>query len=167
MDLHIIALVFLVVQMANAKLPFSSGVTILTAAAVLTSAYIFIFYYYKGHTQRREEYVHVVRELGNSKNPVLSENPWIPILNNERPYMLDPFMFRLISQKNPSIARDLWIKLHEHFFSAVILQTDPETVEGKQAFDDVHFGEGFVSNLLQYYTLAGRYGDFLVYRPKT
>ena len=115
---------------------------------------------------KRQDVVRTLEQVSDAGGPLLSENPWYPILKRERPYMLDPFMFRLISRRNPSVAHDLSEKLQEHFFRAVILQSDPQTEAGKYELDEVHFGRGFTEKLLENYELVARQGMLLLYHPK-
>jgi len=167
LDLHVIALIFFAVQLARLRLDPSLGAVTLAMVAVMGSAYLlFRVRSSASMTPLRGDIVRTLERISNSGGPLLSENPWYPILKHERPYMLDPFMFRLISRRNPSLAHDLSEKLQEHFFRAVILQNDPQTVAGKYELDDVHFGRGFTDELLGNYELEGRQGILLLYRPK-
>jgi hypothetical protein len=167
LDLHVIALVFFSMQLARLRLDPSLGAVTLAMVAVMGSAYIlFKVRSTASPIPLREDVVRTLGQVGNSGGPLLSENPWYPILKHERPYMLDPFMFRLISRRNPSIAHDLSEKLEGHFFRAVILQNDPQTEAGKYELDEVHFGRGFAEKLLENYELGGQHGILLLYRPK-
>ncbi len=167
LDLHVIGLVFFAVQLARLRIDPSLGAVTLAMIAVMGSANIlFRLRSNPSGIPMREDVVRTLEQVGNSGGPILSENPWYPILKDERPYMLDPFMFRIISRKNPSIAQDLSEKLEEHFFRAVILQNDPQTEAGKHELNEVHFGHGFAEKLLENYELGSRQGLLLLYRPK-
>ncbi len=167
LDLHVIALVFFAVQLARLRFDPSLGTVTLAMLAVMGSVYVL----FKLRSTAiaiplRADVVRTLEQVGDSGGPLLSENPWYPILKHERPYMLDPFMFRLISRKDPSIADNLSEKLEGHFFRAVILHDDPQTEVGKYELDEVHFGRGFAEKFLENYELADRQGLLLLYRPK-
>jgi hypothetical protein len=167
LDLHVIALIFFAVQLARLRIDPSLGAVTLAMIAVMGSANIlFRLRSNPSGIPMREDVVRTLEQVGNSGGPVLSENPWYPILKHERPYMLDPFMLRIISRKNPAIAQDLSKKLEEHFFRAVILQNDPQTEAGKYQLNEVHFGQGFAEKLLESYKLGSRQGMLLLYHPK-
>ncbi len=167
LDLHVIALVFFAVQLARLRFDLSLGVITLAMVAVMGSANLLIkVRSTAGAIPLREDIVRTLEQVSNSGGPLLSENPWYPILKHERPYMLDPFMFRIISRKNPSVAHDLSEKLEEHFFRAIILQNDPQTEAGKYQLNEVHFGQGFAEKLLENYELGSRQGLLLHYRPR-
>jgi len=166
LDLHVIALVFFAVQLARLRLDVSLGVITLAMVAMMGSANILFRMRSTASGIPRQDVVRTLEQVSNSGGPILSENPWYPILKDERPYMLDPFMFRLISRKNPANAHDLSEKLEQHFFRAVILQNDPQTEAGKYELDEVHFGRGFAEKLLESYELWSRQGMLLLYRPR-
>jgi hypothetical protein len=96
--------------------------------------------------------------------PLLSENPILPILEGERPFMLDSFMFRTIRMRHPEIAERFWIDLSEKHFRAVILNSPPTEKSYETNAGD--FGPGFIERLQQSYTLSGVHGEYFVYLPK-
>ena len=108
----------------------------------------------------------IVSEVTSSGQPVLSESPLLPILAGTRPYMLDPFMFRLISRQLPGAAEQMRRQLREGYFGAVILETDPLTQEGRRRLSYVHFGKHFLDGLLQNYQESERHGRYIIFRPK-
>ncbi|MGD0542235.1 MAG: hypothetical protein ABSB33_12030 [Tepidisphaeraceae bacterium] len=97
--------------------------------------------------------------------PLLSENPILPILEGERPYMLDSFMFRTIRMRQAQIAERFWTELSERHFRAVILNSPPSEKSYETNAGD--FGPGFIKRLEQSYTLSGIHGDYYVYLPKS
>ena len=97
--------------------------------------------------------------------PLLSENPIFPILEGERPYMLDSFCFRTIRMKRPQIAERFWTDLSERRFRAVILNSPPSEKSYETNAGD--FGPGFIKKLEQSYALSGVHGEYYVYLPKS
>jgi hypothetical protein len=97
--------------------------------------------------------------------PIFSEDPLLPILRGQRPYMLDPFMLRVLRFKDPTLTQRLWGELAEEHFKAVILHNaadDPIYTDPA----DGNFGPGFVEQMQKTYVLAGVHGKFHVYLPK-
>jgi hypothetical protein len=98
--------------------------------------------------------------------PILSEDPLLPILRNQRPYMLDPFMFRVLRFKDSSLTDRMWDELAHHKFRAVILHEAP-TSDLYTDPADGNLGPGFVEQMEKYYYLAGHHGKFHVFLPRT
>jgi hypothetical protein len=95
--------------------------------------------------------------------PLLSENPMLPIIEGERPYMIDSFMFRTVRMRHPEIAERFWNDLSERRFRAVILDGAPtQTSRNGNAGD---FGPGFIEKLQRSYVLEGQHGEYWVYLP--
>jgi hypothetical protein len=98
--------------------------------------------------------------------PVLTEQPLIAIEAGQRPYVLDPFMFRVFAARDPRIAQPLWDKLDAKAFGAVVLEYDPRTGEGTYVYDSVHFGPPFRQHLTANYEFVKQVGDLFVWKPK-
>jgi hypothetical protein len=96
--------------------------------------------------------------------PLLSENPLLPILEGDRPYMLDSFMFRTARMQRPRIADKFWKDLSERRFRAVILNSPPSEKSYRTNGGD--FGPGFIEALGKNYALDGVHGEYFVYLPK-
>jgi hypothetical protein len=96
--------------------------------------------------------------------PLLSESPILPIIQGERPYMLDSFMFRAVWTRDPKIADRFWNDLSHRHFRAVILSGPPwDPTRAGNAGD---FGPGFIDSLQRSYELVGIHGEYWVYLPK-
>ena len=48
-----------------------------------------------------------IHQLRLAKGPVLCENPVLPVLAGQHAYMLDPYMFAILGEKDPAFAADL------------------------------------------------------------
>ncbi len=98
-----------------------------------------------------------------STGPILSENPLLPILTGQRPFMLDPFMFRVFTQSNPPLARQLWNDLSHQRFRAVILYPvggpDEWTHPGS-------FGYEALPHIQASYKLVAQEGQYYVFLPR-
>jgi hypothetical protein len=108
----------------------------------------------------------VLHVIGGTDQTILSENPLVPIVAGQQPYLIDPFSFRLMLEKRPSLGEPMWYVLHEHRFAAVVLTHDPNSDEGRNFYAGTHFGEGFMERLLQDYELAGTPGGQYLYLPR-
>lgn len=110
----------------------------------------------------------VLADADTSKvqGPILSEDPLLPILRGERPYLIDSFMFRAVRHQDPSIANQLWDDLANHHFRAVILHAAP-TNDIYNDPNDGDFGPGFIDRLEQSYVLFSVRGHFYVFLPRS
>jgi hypothetical protein len=98
-----------------------------------------------------------------ARGPILSQDPLLPLLAGERPYMLDPFIFRAIRTRKPEIANQFWKDLDGRYFKAVILRAPP----GDPTFssNEGDFGPGFIDRLEREYALTSVRGNFHVFLP--
>ncbi|MGH9763064.1 MAG: hypothetical protein ACREDR_33545, partial [Blastocatellia bacterium] len=162
MDMNIIAIVFLVIEASRNEKRSTLLAGALAALTLCATAHIF----FRVHSGT--EYFSLTRpappsvkdewskaqRLIHGQGPLLSENPWFPILSGETPYALDSFSFRLASQRDPALAADLSAKLASHYFRAIVLIHDPENPNGHEFMDHWDFGPGFADHLLRYYSRA-------------
>jgi hypothetical protein len=114
----------------------------------------------------RHDTAEVLRRLPADSRPVLSENPLIVVDSDRAPYLLDPFMFRILAMKHPELTGDLWEKMKQQGFAAIVLERDPATAEGKTWYTDTHFGGEFLSDLNAHYALSFATAKSYVYTPK-
>ncbi len=95
----------------------------------------------------RTDTAEVLRRLPADDRPVLAENPLVVIDSNKPPYLLDPFMFRVLAMKHPELTRFLWEKMEQQGFAAIVLERDPASSEGKSWYTNTHFGGEFLREL--------------------
>jgi hypothetical protein len=117
------------------------------------------------YESRRDQISRALAIAGKSPSsgPILSENPLLPILTGQRPYMLDGFMFRVFTQSNSPLARQLWNDLSHQRFRAVILcpvggpdeWTHPGSF-GYEALPHIHASYKLVAQEGQYYVFLPR-----------
>jgi hypothetical protein len=98
--------------------------------------------------------------------PILAENPAVLLTSGQTPYLLDPFMFRILARSQPALAKDFWEKMSHRGFSAIVLQRDPSSTEGKSWYTDTHFGGDFLRDLDANYAFSFSVGQMYVYTPK-
>lgn len=115
----------------------------------------------KLHTRNLSEFVN---QLGQeTQGPILAENPLIPILAGQRPYVVDPWRCRIIREHYPTMAEPLLAKLRSREFGAVVLESDPRTEFGREFLKKYHFGEGFVEELEKNYGFYEKVGRQIIY----
>jgi len=98
--------------------------------------------------------------------PILAENPAVLLTSGQSPYLLDPFMFRILARSQPALAKDFWEKMTHRGFSAIVLLRDPGSAEGKTWYTDTHFGGEFLQDLDKNYAYSFSVGQMYVYTPK-
>ncbi len=103
-------------------------------------------------------------DRAQNSGPLLAENPILPIIDGQRPYMLDSFMFRTLWRRNPQIAERFWNDISSHYFRAVILAAPP--TDPTRFTDEGNFGPGFMQLLERNYILTSVHGENWVYLPK-
>jgi hypothetical protein len=102
----------------------------------------------------------------SDERPILAENPLVVLKTGKTPYLLDPFMFRILASTHPALATDFWEKMTHRGFSAIILQKDPGSAEGKIWYTETHFGGEFLQDLDANYALSYTVGQMYVFTPK-
>lgn len=114
----------------------------------------------------RKDAGQVLQRLNSGDRPILAENPLVVIKSGKSPYILDPFMFRILAMKQPALANDLWDKMKHRTFAAIVLERDPATAEGKEWYTSTHFGGEFLKDLDENYSYGFTAGNIIVYQPK-
>ncbi len=141
--------------------------------AALATAALFAYFpawnsYTRGEDQlnRRQEFAIAVHIIESDPRPVLSENPLVPILAGRSPFVLDPFMFRVLRSKVPHFEDRLWAMLDRKQFGTVILLVNPGTDFGKNWYDREHFGPGFAEQVLKNYQLVYQAREEYIFKPR-
>jgi hypothetical protein len=171
-DVQVASIVMLATWLARAERQNASFGVAGLAAATLIASMLAYFSLTQDRMPRRFLFNRALELIGNAQGPILAEHPLLPILAGQHPYLLDPFLFRILSEHDPSFAEPLWKKLEEKQFSAIVLQDDPRTVRGQRWYNFFHLGPEFIRRLNENYelvaALGGQYiygGDF-VYLPR-
>ncbi len=96
--------------------------------------------------------------------PMLSEQPWIPVVAGERPFLMDAFNLAHLRVTSPVAHRDLLDRLDQCRFRAVLLigRTKP----GDWWYENARFGVGFSDHLLDHYVFSGVVGAHAIYLPR-
>jgi hypothetical protein len=104
-------------------------------------------------------------QVEDPSRPILAENPILSVARGEQPYVLDPYMFRIVRDVNPRFGDPLWDKLRGQAFAAVILDRDPHTDRGREWYR-AFFGEGFVEEMERHYVETARVRQRVIYVPR-
>ncbi len=177
LDLHVIGVVLLIDRMFKGTLSpltermFTASGYIAALAVLVVSALAWYAFPVPLNDDRRNAYALAKDPSG----PVFSEDPWVPILGKEHPFLLDPFNLRIACQRDEAVKADLWKKIEDHYFSGVVITPieDPKTKAfqldgrwiGKTYYGEIHFPPGFIEHLYQHYKPAGRFHSYLVLKP--
>ncbi len=121
------------------------------------------------------QHARVIRAASGGSGPLLADNPWVPILAGERPFMLDNFPLRLVCEQRPEVQEDLFSKIEGHHFRAVVLNVplhlreevkDTNTVwRGKQWYGELFYPPGFHERLLDAYEPKAFIAEYIVLLP--
>lgn len=119
-----------------------------------------------GRSSFRAEIQKVLENLPRDDRPTLAENPFVVLKSGKTPYVLDPFSFRVATNKRPALGRDLWEKITHKGFSAIILQGDPRSARAKEWYGEGNFGGEFLDDVETNYSFNYKVGGLYVYTPK-
>jgi hypothetical protein len=107
----------------------------------------------------------VLKIVGDPHKVFLAENPLIPVLANQHPFLIDPFVYTIVARRWGSYANPLMDKLRSQEFSAVILQMDPTVEPGKTFYREYHFGTETMEAISASYTLKQAGNGVFIYLP--
>jgi len=94
--------------------------------------------------------------------PILSEDPLVPIVAGESPYLMDAFMFRLFALRNEALERPLIDTLQRHGFRAVVLLSEPQD----EWYTRFHFGRHAADAIAASYAPASQVGPYRIFVPR-
>jgi hypothetical protein len=138
----------------------SRGACLMALTAVFSIANAAREYHRQDAQPLRAQLREVLDMAPKSGKPLLSENDLLPILNGERPCMLDAAAFRVLALKDKALEDQLRDDLETRRFRAVILMKDPRG--DADWYRDHVFGPGFLEKLTECYKfLAAKHGYFI------
>jgi hypothetical protein len=169
LDVQVASVILLAAWVASAPSPAQKqlGVyglallTVIAAIPLLRHIRTWNAWYHPHQFQR------VIEVIGPANGPTLSENPVIPTLAGQYPYVLDPWMVQLLQKRSAGFAEPLLERLRSRSFSAVVLSADPANENVRRWYDSVSFGPGFAPALLQNYKLATVIDKDWIYLPSS
>ncbi len=143
----------------------AAGMTVFAMALGAATSAAYVSHRYLDGTDNRALRAEAMASIAPVAGPVLSENPLFPLMAGQRPYVLDPFMLRVIAARHPHFADELRRQLAERKFAAVVLEHDPRS-DPQRWFERTHFGPWFVPLLEANYEPVAPPGYIVVYKPK-
>ncbi|HMD97580.1 MAG TPA: hypothetical protein VKM93_09665 [Terriglobia bacterium] len=170
LDVQVAAVILFTVWVAEepAPLPKELGVCALALATLLAAVPLRFRLKVDDRMLPAHRFERVIALIGDTHKPILAENPALPVLAGQRPYVIDPWMLRLLQTRQPSFGEPLLEGLHSQAFSAVVLfMKDPRSEEGRVWYERAHFGPGFLQALNQSYRLESVVDGQFVYLPGT
>lgn len=164
-DLHIIALVFVVVQVARGRVPTQAGVLVLAGVGLFAVYYLAAAKGDKGLTPERA--ATLVEAMGpKERGPFVCKPPMLHVYAGEAPYILDPWMFRMLARHDAKFCDKLNEDLRKKHFRAVVSSDLDE--EGAEEGAAYQFGPGFAKALAENYEETAKLDRerYVIYRPK-
>jgi hypothetical protein len=160
-DLQVAAVILFTVVMAERAPDF--GIAACSVAALIAFVSFISVYREVDSVPKREQYQEIVQTIGSTNRPILADNPLIPIIAGQQPYVTDAFMLQAMAEKQSLFREPLWRMLDDRQFVAVVLQDNPDTDDGRNIYTHFHFGGEFLQHLNQNYQPAGTPGDHYLY----
>jgi len=117
-----------------------------------------------GMLGERGELERTVAAIPAGPQPILSEQPWVPLLAGERAFVLDAYALNLTRHTSAALEHDLLSRLDHCAFRAVVLLGRPE-VKNDFWYDRAQFGAGFREHLARAYLFVGIAGAHAIYLP--
>ena len=154
LDVQVASVVLLVSVMSSAMRQKQLGVYVLALLMLVAAIPLVLRLKSWSAWYHPHEFQRVIEVIGPTDKPILAENPAIPALAGQYPYVLDPWMVQLLRRRSANFEAPLLERLRNQAFAAVVLSGDPSQKEARRWYDTVSFGPGFVSTLTQNYRLA-------------
>jgi hypothetical protein len=170
LDVQVAAVILFTVWFADqpGSLPKELGVCALALAILLGAVPLLHKLKFEDRMAPAHRFERAIALIGNTHKPILAENPALPVLAGQRPYVIDSWMLRLLQEHIPRFGEPLLEGLRHQSFGAVVLSMrDPRSEEGQEWYERVDFGAGFLQTLNQSYRLASVVNEQFVYLPGT
>jgi len=169
LDVQVASVILLAVGVAKAASPLQKQLGVCVLALLIVVAAIPRLQRLEGWTRtyHPHQFRRIIEIIGPTDQPILAENPVVPVLAGQYPYVLDPWMMQLLGTHASGFAEPLLERLRNQAFSAVVLAGgNPEQQGGLWWYDNMCFGPGFIPALLENYRFAQVLDDDRVYLPK-
>jgi hypothetical protein len=162
-EMHVAAILCLAVVLQRR----AQGATAIAGlVAVFTIAATFFCVREIGRIQdqsRKQHVVAVLSMVGDQKSgPLFSEDPMLPLVGEERPYILDCFMFDKLNRRQPEFGQQLWDAFAAQKFRAVVLCPLGGVPEQLQPGS---FWTQSTNHLRGHYDLVSHEGRYFVFLP--
>ncbi len=142
------------------------GLPVLAMTTLVAWLGVLVQHGYDDAVPVRSQLQAIVEKIGPTDKPILADNPLVPIVAGQRPYVLDAFMFRVLQEQVPHFGDPMWQALKARRFGAVVLVDNPDSDEGKDTYSNYHFGDDFMELMRQNYVPAGSVGTQYLFLPR-
>lgn len=133
------------------------GAQALGAAMITTSMLWQVWHQYDGKSMQA-----AFASVANVSGPILSEQPIIPLLRDERPYCMDWFSYETFTTRDPQLAARLHRDVASQRFGAIVFHKKI-TSDGKI---DIDRSMPVVPIVLKHYREAGEFEGYTVFVRK-
>ncbi len=108
-DLHVAAALLLAYSASRNSAIAEIGTGILAVGLLVGCAQILMNVYYDfGKPSLRADMQKVLESIPSDGRPILAENSFMTLQSGRAPYLLDPYMFRVATNKYPAMGAELW-----------------------------------------------------------
>ncbi len=169
LDVQVASVILLATWVGNAASQFQKRLGVYGLALLTVVAAIPILRHIRSWSgwYRPHQFRQVLESIGPTNKPILAENPIIPVLAGQQPYVLDPWMVQLLQKHIPGFEEPLLERLRNRTFSAVVLTADASLPGVRWWYDTASFGPGFVPALLENYRLVRVIDQDRIYLPRS
>jgi hypothetical protein len=145
-------------RLANFLLNCMLLIVIFSTALILRNAVV-----YDLHRDTFKDAQDVVDYVGRGPQPLISEDPMIPLLAGEKVVVPEPYMVRVVSEKSKPVQEEMVREIHDRSFRAIIFLKDPE--KSVEWYLTNHFGTVFMAEMFTEYARGRQIGQYFVYVP--
>lgn len=111
-----------------------------------------------------KEVIREIIEKTKGEGPLLSENPLIPLLAFERPYLTDEFMFKEISKSDEKLKDSLLKDVKSRKFRSILI------IHWKKPYsiwyEKQDFGKEVTEAMMEHYEQVDTIGNYFILKPK-
>ena len=113
------------------------------------------------------QFQRVIEVIGPTDKPILAENPIIPVLAGQQPYVLDPWMVQLLGKRTAGFEEPLLERLRNRSFQRRGAQRRSAQKGVRRWYDTRVLRPGIRAALLENYRLAQVIDKDWIYLPRT
>ncbi len=169
-DVQIASIILLTAWLAKGATPWLKqfGILAFTLAIILAAVPLLHKLMVWDRRFQPHRFERAIALIGDTRKPIVAENPVLPVLAGQRAYVLDPWMLRMLRERIPNYGEPLLEGLRNRSFGAVVLSVaNAQTARARAWYTWSNFGPGFLTALNQNYRLAAVVEDQLIYLPIT
>ena len=175
LDLYIAAVIYLIVRIDKAEIQPKLALSYLVVVALISTGLQLNELsdkarYYKSASKlaevKRLLAAHNVLTPKPGSGPLLADNPWLPLLLNEKPYVLDQFMLGIVNARNPANQERFVKQIRQQFFRAVVIENPQVHLNDPKRAEPL-MGCNLTEELLKQYRIVGFTGLGVVLVRKT